>query len=283
MRPADVAGAHGARGRRARRLARVALAALLAPAGACATRLPRTPACTAAPVDGAGAPSAGERSADAPSPRWAPERWPLRLWIAPRQPHLRDEALGDAPYLVAVRAAAGAWGDVVPGLRFVLVADSARADVRVRWSAGRLATGAGGWTAGSQVRASAGERWSIGGVARVVAEGGAAIADAEIVLATVDAGDTPFTPAAVRRHALHELGHVLGLPHATVCGALMHAHPSATHLVESDRAALRALYAEHRAAPAATPIAAGPAAPAAEDAAVPRRYPPPSASTRARR
>ena len=122
-----------------------------------------------------------------------------------------------------VRWALDAWSPAVIGLRFVEVADTGEAVLRVRWT-----------------DTLEGDR---AGVTDVTWDRTGRIKRADVILATRSpTTGRPLTLEARHAVVLHELGHVLGLPHSALSGDVM--FPIATALApsERDRFSLRLLY-----------------------------------------
>ena len=153
--------------------------------------------------------------------RW--ERIPgdtIRLWAPPAP------VLGRGPDHAAVLArAADLWNDVGLPVRFVRARDSASADVRVRW-----------------VRTD--READVAGRARLRIAGGTdRIVGATVALATHAPSGYPFPEPAALGHALHELGHVLGIRHTGRHDCVMFPIPPRSAFCAADVESARRWYA----------------------------------------
>jgi hypothetical protein len=151
--------------------------------------------------------------------RWDDRRAaPLRVWLA-----AGDSAPGWRPEFEAVvRAAFASWEQVGLPVRFAFVATPDEADVRVTWTERLAARRAGeiNWTAST-------DGW--------LATGG-------IVLATHVSDGSRADDASVRRIALHEIGHLLGLGHSPDPADVMAPVVRVTDLSARDRTTAHLLY-----------------------------------------
>lgn len=151
--------------------------------------------------------------------RWSADQYDdVHVWIAPGE-HLRRWRR-DNRYVV--RDAFHAWTAAGAPVRFVFVADSARADVHVVW---RTALPDG--RAGQVTRVADQRGW---------------LRAATIELSTRNARGGAQKSSTIRAVALHEVGHLLGLEHSDDEGDVMAAWVTARTLSIHDRRAMRALY-----------------------------------------
>jgi hypothetical protein len=151
--------------------------------------------------------------------RW-PDRVaePVRVWIGSGS-HL---AGWNADFPARVRGAFEEWSGLGIPVRFVFVADSARADVRVGWI-DHFDTPISGKTLWARDR-----NWWI--------------VNANITIALHHNGGEPLDGSAVRAISLHEVGHLLGLDHTSDTLNIMTARVRARDLTEADRATMKLLY-----------------------------------------
>ena len=153
--------------------------------------------------------------------RWGRDRGqPIRVWVpsAPGGPRT-------AGFVALVDSAMAAWNDVGLPAVFARAADSAQADVRVRW-------------ARTDREAETVGRTSVRIDARTDH-----IRSATFVLTTHAASGYPHAPSAMLGFALHELGHVLGIQHAGLPECVMFPIPQRTALCAADAETARRWYA----------------------------------------
>lgn len=151
--------------------------------------------------------------------RW-PDRTarPLRVWV--------DDSGAlpgwNADFTSAVRDAFSTWSESGIPVHFDFVRDSASADVHVRFTE-RLANGISGKTVWSR-------------------DAGWWLVSSDIALALVHPSGGAVTPPQMRAIALHEVGHLLGLDHATASDNIMSARVRVRELSDADRATVLLLY-----------------------------------------
>lgn len=156
------------------------------------------------------------------------QRWPdrraaaLRVYVSDQGPnaagHVRDD------YLQAVREAFTIWEGVELPIRFAFVTDSALADITVSW-----------------VTDFNGD--PVLGRTKVVRDSKYWIIRSDVQLATMrrDASGQ-LDPTVVRALAIHEIGHGIGLDHATDTTVIMAPKIRARALTIVDRATAQLLY-----------------------------------------
>lgn len=151
-------------------------------------------------------------------------RWPdrtitaLRVWVQPHAdvPGWRDD------YPQAVRDVFPEWSVAGFPLRFLHVIDSASADMHIRF-ASRLP--------GAQI-----------GLTNRYRDQHGWIVAADIILATGDSSGIALPAALISAIARHEVGHALGLGHASDGGTLMFPESRTRTITATDRATLHLLY-----------------------------------------
>jgi len=155
--------------------------------------------------------------------RWPDRRTtPLRVFLSEEGPNgagrLRDD------FLQAVREAFTTWEGVELPIRFVFVTDSALADMTVSW-----------------VTDFNGE--PVLGRTKVVRDSRYWIIRADVQLATMRRdGSAQLDPTVVRALAIHEIGHGIGLDHASDTTVIMAPKIRARALTLSDKATAQLLY-----------------------------------------
>ena len=179
--------------------------------------------------------------------RWPDRRaTPLRVYVSDDGPrasgHVRDD------YLQAVREAFTIWEGVELPIRFVFVTDSALADITVSW-----------------VTDFNGD--PVLGRTKVVRDSRYWIIRSDVQLATMrrDASGQ-LDATVVRALAIHEIGHGIGLDHATDTTVIMAPKIRARAITLADKATAQLLYSvppgsvvtRQRASAAATPAMPSP-------------------------
>lgn len=155
--------------------------------------------------------------------RWPDRRaTPLRVYLSDEGPdasgHVRDD------YVQAVREAFTIWEGVELPIRFAFVTDSALADITVSW-----------------VRDFGGD--PVLGRTKVVRDSRFWIVRSDVQLATMrhDASGQ-LDPTVVRALAIHEIGHGIGLDHASDTTVIMAPKIRARAITSADKATAQLLY-----------------------------------------
>jgi hypothetical protein len=129
-------------------------------------------------------------------------RWPVaplrvvRLWLQDG----RAVPNWGAGFVQAVQQGFDGWSHPDVPVRFLFVADSAAADVPVTWAA---------QLGGNRLGVTRADAWND------------TIVRGAITIATTGTDGRPLTDAEIRRTALHEAGHLMGLPHASDTTSIM--------------------------------------------------------------
>ena len=144
---------------------------------------------------------------------------PIRVWVQ------RSSTIPDwTPDLArAARAAFDEWAEVGCPVRFMFVADSTNADIRVNF-ADRMADGN---RLGVTTHRHDQDGWIVG---------------AEIQIATHDTSGKALPQTLIAATARHEVGHALGLAHSKDRATLMFPESQTTTITGPDRATLKLLY-----------------------------------------
>ena len=163
------------------------------------------------------------RLSDSTLQRWPDRRAsPLRVYVSDDGP--RDEGHVRDDYLQAVREAFTIWEGVELPIRFAFVTDSALADITVSW-----------------VTDFNGD--PVLGRTKVVRDSRFWIIRSDVQLATMrrDASGQ-LDPTVVRALAIHEIGHGIGLDHATDTTVIMAPKIRARAITIADKATAQLLY-----------------------------------------
>lgn len=129
-------------------------------------------------------------------------RWPVaptklvRLWLQDG----RAVPRWDAGFPRAVQAGFDGWSHPDLPVRFLFVADSAAADVPIVWAAS---------LPGNRLGVTRADAWND------------TLVRGAITIATSGTDGRALTDAEIRRTALHEAGHLMGLPHASDTTSIM--------------------------------------------------------------
>lgn len=170
--------------------------------------------------------------------RWATPRGPIRVWMEPRIDEPVFGRLGSIDtWAKAVHHAVADWSMARAGIQLRLVLDSTAADIRIRW---RRSLAPASSSTDSTVTRSDGRSL----VARDAGSG--AIESAELLLGESEAHGAPRRPIDVHAITIHELGHALGLSHASGTnrtGSVMAARIVTDEVTSDDLRVLRAWYA----------------------------------------
>lgn len=127
-----------------------------------------------------------------------------------------------ADFLPVVRDAFATWTQAGLPVRFTFTADSALADIRVRFVE-RFASGISGKTVWSRDA-----RWWL--------------VRSDIQLAVQHPAGGAVSPSQMRAIALHEVGHLLGLDHSPNADDIMAPRVRVRELSEADKATIRLVY-----------------------------------------
>jgi predicted Zn-dependent protease len=154
-------------------------------------------------------------------------RWPdngvdaVRVYVEPSS----SAAGWDPAYVELTRSAFAEWNEAGFPLRFTYIDDSERADIRIRWRERFPAEE--GQRIGVTERIHTSEFW---------------IASARIDIANHDSTGRLIPTRMVGGTLRHEIGHALGLNHASDPTSVMYRESATTTISPSDRATLRLLY-----------------------------------------
>jgi hypothetical protein len=159
-----------------------------------------------------------EASADSTLRRWENRTtWPIRVWLAPTH-----AANFQPAFLDAIRAAFGLWTEARVPVRFDFTADSATAEVTVKW----------------RIQFEI-ERT---GQTDVTWDENGNIKSATITLATFDPKGRPMDTDDIRVVATHEVGHLLGLDHSKDSTDIMFPTAKVRELSDRDARTVLLLY-----------------------------------------
>ena len=153
-------------------------------------------------------------------------RWPdsrdagLRVWIQ-ADPHARDWWIG---YVQSARDVFLEWQTAGIPLRFTFPADSAGAEIVLRW-----------------IDQFPPDELRIGKTRRL-ADQNAWVTHAEVVVALHDRDGDTFPPGEISEILRHEIGHALGLGHSRDRGTIMYPENTQLDLTELDKETLHLLY-----------------------------------------
>jgi predicted Zn-dependent protease len=154
-------------------------------------------------------------------------RWPdhlgdvIRVYVEPTS----DIPGFDARYPQMAREVFAEWSVAGFPLRFAFIYDSTSADITVRWR--------------ERFGAEEGQRI---GVTERTQTSAFLIAKAAVSIANHDSTGRPLSVSAVGGILRHEIGHALGLNHASDPSSVMYRESATSTIGGSDRATLRLIY-----------------------------------------